>query len=150
MFCIWKKTWCCPDRKNSCMFGESGFRKSSPTVYLFTRFWYYPIKILLTISLVLGKSKGKLQSCSLDLPHQEKLKHQWQLFIWYLSDFRLRTQRYKMQTLYHKFQFVHSNLRSMTNFHFPWWSSLERKKIEWKMGKDTRSMEVLKRANTNE
>ena len=24
--------------KNSCMFGESGFKKSCPTVYLFTRF----------------------------------------------------------------------------------------------------------------
>ena len=35
----------------------------------------YPIKILLTISLVLGKNKGKLQSYSPDLPYQEKLKH---------------------------------------------------------------------------
>ena len=35
----------------------------------------YPIKILLTISLVLVKHKGKLQSCSLDLLYQEKAKH---------------------------------------------------------------------------
>ena len=93
-----KKRWCSPDRKNSCMFGESGFRKSSSTVYLFTRFWYLPYKILLTISLILGKNKGKLQSYSSDLPYQEKLKHQWQLFILYLNGFHLRTQGYKMQT----------------------------------------------------
>ena len=36
----------------------------------------YPIKILLTISLILGKNKGKLQSCLLDLAYEEKLKHQ--------------------------------------------------------------------------
>ena len=93
-----KKRWCSPDRKNSCMFGESGFRKSSSTVYLFTRFWYLPYKILLAISLILGKNKGKLQSYSPDLPYQEKLKHQWQIFILYLNGFRLRTQGYKMQT----------------------------------------------------
>ena len=34
-----KKDSFCPERKNSCMFRESGFRKSSPTaVYLFTSF----------------------------------------------------------------------------------------------------------------
>ena len=66
----------------------------------------YPIKILLTISLVLGKNKGKLQSCSLDLPYQEKLKHQWQLFICYLSGVRLRTQGYKMQTCVTNFNSV--------------------------------------------
>ena len=32
MHCIWKKRWCCPDRR------ESGFRKGSPTVYLFICF----------------------------------------------------------------------------------------------------------------
>ena len=130
---------------------NSGFRKSSPTVYLFSRFWYYSIKILPTISLVLGKNKGKLQSCSLDLPYQEKLKHQWQLFMipkrLPSRILRLRTPRYKMQTC-HKFQFAHFNLRSTANFHFAWWSNLERKKIEWEMGKDTRNMEVSKRANT--
>ena len=36
----------------------------------------YPVEILLTISLVLVKNKGKLQSCSLDLPYQKKVKHQ--------------------------------------------------------------------------
>ena len=36
----------------------------------------YPIKILLTISLVLGKNKGKVQSYLPDLPYQEKLKYQ--------------------------------------------------------------------------
>ena len=36
----------------------------------------YPIKILLTISLVLVKNKGKLQSYSPDLPYQQKPKHQ--------------------------------------------------------------------------
>ena len=35
----------------------------------------YPIKILLTISLVLGKNKGKLQSYLPDLAYQEKLKY---------------------------------------------------------------------------
>ena len=46
MFCIWKKKDSfCPERKNSCMFRESGFRKSSPTaVYLFTSFWYLHYK----------------------------------------------------------------------------------------------------------
>ena len=120
--------------------------------YLFSWFWYYSIKILLTISLVLGKNKGKLQSCSLDLPYQEKPSNTRDCYLWYLSGFRLgilrlRTQRHKMQTC-HKFQFAHFNLRSTANFHFAWWSSLERKKIEWEMGKDTRNMEHSKRANT--
>ena len=85
---LWR--WCCPDRKNSYIFGELGFRKSSPTVSLFTRFWYLPCKKSYLQSL---SSFEKIKaSCMLDLPYAEKLKHQWQLFIWYVSGFRLRTQ----------------------------------------------------------
>ena len=101
-----EKRWCCPARKNSCMFGESSFRKSSHTVYLFTRFDIYPVKILLAMSLVLVKHKGKLQSCLLDLMYHEKVKHQWQLFVWNLSGFCLRTQGYKMQTCVTNFNSV--------------------------------------------
>ena len=56
----------------------------------------HTIKILRTISLVLGENEGRLQSCSLDLSHQEKLKHKCQLFISYL---RLRTQGYKTRSI---------------------------------------------------
>ena len=131
MFCIWRKRWCCPDRKNSSMFGESGFSKSSPTVYLCTTFWYCnPIKILLATSLVLGKNKGKLQSCSLDLPYREKLKHQWQLYTCMLPKWLpSQNSRVQIANLCHKFQFVILfNLRCLVNFHFSWWSSLEKKK----------------------
>ena len=139
--------------KNSCMFGESGFSKSSPTVYLCTTFWYCNrIEILLATSLVLGKNKGKLQSCLLDLPYRKKLKHQWQLYTCMLPK-RLPSQNSRVQiaNLCHKFQFVILfNLRCLVNFHFTWWSSLERKTIKWEMGKDTPNMEVSKRSNTNE
>ena len=39
-------------------------------------------------------------------------------------------------------------LRCTANFHFTnsWWSSLERKKMEWEMGKDTRKMNNIMRA----
>ena len=129
MFCIWRKRWCCPDRKNSCMFGESGFSKSSPTVYLYTlHFDIYSIKILHATSLVLGKSEGKIQSCSRDLPYQEKLKHQWHLYM-LLKWLPSQNSRAQNENLCHKFQFIILfNLRCLVNFHCTWWSSLERKK----------------------
>ena len=63
MFRIWKQRWYW-DRKSSCMFGESSFRKSSPTVHLFTCFDIQTIKILRTMSLVLGENEARLQSWS--------------------------------------------------------------------------------------
>ena len=53
-----KKRWCSPDRKKSCMFGESGFRKSSSTVCLFTGFDIYPIKSFLQSLSSLEKIKA--------------------------------------------------------------------------------------------
>ena len=72
----------------------------------------YPIKILLTISLVLGKNKGKLQSCSLDLPYQETAI--------YMLPKRRPSQNSRVQNanLCHKFQFGNFNLRCTVNFHF--------------------------------
>ena len=103
------------------MFGESGFSKSSPPVYLCTTFWYLLyIKILLATSLVLWKNKGKLQLCSLDLPYQEKFKHQWQLYTCMLTK-RLPSQNSRVQNanLCHRFQFIILfNLRCLVNFHF--------------------------------
>ena len=61
-----------------------------------------------------------------------------------------QNSRVQNANLCHKFQFGHFNLRCTVNFHFAWWSCLERKKIEWEMGKDTQNMEVSKRENTNE
>ena len=55
---------------------------------------------------------------------------------------RLLSQNSRVQNanLCHKFQFGHFNLRCTVNFHFSWWRSLERNKIEWERGKDVRNM----------
>ena len=67
-----------------------------------------------------------LQSCTLDLPCQEKLKHQWQLF---MIPKRLPPQYSPSQNIGTKCKRVTNfNLRSTANFHFAWWSRLERKK----------------------
>ena len=103
-----KKRWCCPARKNSCMFGESSFRKSSRTVYLFTRFDIYPVKILLTMSLVLVKHKGKLVMLARSYVPRES---QTPVTAICMRPKRLLSQNSRVQNanLCHKFQFGHFN-----------------------------------------